>query len=79
MGIWFKWGIFKFFLIEKFKISLLFQPSIDDGQNGRNNVVTVKKSDFEVMEALTSDSIITNSQGSDLNKQQCKFSKLKLF
>jgi hypothetical protein len=74
MGIWFKRGTFKFFVIEKFKISL-FQPSVDDSQNGRNNVVTVKKSDFEVMEALTSDSIITNSQGSDLNKQQCKFSK----
>jgi hypothetical protein len=59
-----------------FKLKLLFlffQPSVDDGQNGRNNVVTVKKSDFEVMEALTSDSILTNSQSSDLNKTQCKF------
>ena len=58
----------------------LFQPSVDDGHNGRNNVVTVKKSDFEVMEALTSDSILTNSQSSDLSKQQCKvFSKFQIF
>ncbi|CAF1235917.1 unnamed protein product [Adineta steineri] len=48
----------------------LNEPSVDDGHNGRNNVVTVKKSDFEVMEALTSDSIITNSQGSGMHKQQ---------
>jgi hypothetical protein len=47
---------------------------MDDGHNGRNNIVTVKKSDFEVMEALTSDSIITNSQSSGMNKQQCKLS-----
>ncbi|CAF5128610.1 unnamed protein product, partial [Rotaria socialis] len=29
------------------------EPSKDDDRNGRNNIVTVKKSDFEVMEALT--------------------------
>jgi 5'-AMP-activated protein kinase regulatory beta subunit len=48
----------------------LNEPSKDDGHNGRNNIVTVKKSDFEVMEALTSDSILTNNQNSSLNKQQ---------
>jgi hypothetical protein len=35
--------------------------------------VTVKKSDFEVMEALTSDSILTTNQSSGVNKQQCGF------
>ena len=50
----------------------LLQASKDDGLNGRNNVVTVKKSDFEVMEALISDSIPANSQNQNLNKQQCK-------
>lgn len=33
------------------------QNSIDDNFNGKNNVVTVKKSDFEVMDALDIDSI----------------------
>ncbi|CAF1077484.1 unnamed protein product [Brachionus calyciflorus] len=33
------------------------QASIDDTFNGRNNVVTVKKSDFEVMDALEIDSM----------------------
>ncbi|CAF3856825.1 unnamed protein product [Rotaria sordida] len=47
----------------------LNEPSIEDGQNGRNNVVTVKKSDFEVMEALTWDSVIANNQNPNLNKQ----------
>ncbi|UJR36154.1 hypothetical protein I4U23_028888 [Adineta vaga] len=48
----------------------LNEPSVEDGHNGRNNIVTVKKSDFEVMEALTSDSILTNNQHSGMNKQQ---------
>jgi len=48
----------------------LNEPSKDDGHNGRNNVVTVRKSDFEVMEALQSDSILSNNQSSNLNKQQ---------
>lgn len=33
------------------------QPGIDDTFNGKNNLVVVKKSDFEVMEALAFDSI----------------------
>jgi len=45
-------------------------PSKDDGHNGRNNIVTVKKSDFEVMDALTSDWIVQNNQNSNLNRQQ---------
>ena len=53
-------------------VSLFFQPSKDDGQNNRNNIVTVKKSDFEVMEALQSDSILSNNQTTNLRKQQCK-------
>ncbi|CAF1511227.1 unnamed protein product [Adineta ricciae] len=52
----------------------LNEASKDDGLNGRNNIVTVKKSDFEVMEALISDSIPANSQNQSLNKQQCKAS-----
>ncbi|CAF1458935.1 unnamed protein product [Adineta steineri] len=48
----------------------LNELSKDDGHNGRNNVVTVKKSDFEVMEALISDSVLSNSQNSNINKQQ---------
>ncbi|CAF0924777.1 unnamed protein product [Rotaria sp. Silwood1] len=48
----------------------LNEPSVEDGQNGRSNVVTVKKSDFEVMEALTSDSILANTQSSNSNKQK---------
>jgi hypothetical protein len=59
-------------IFKVWNIFFLFQPSVDDGLNGRNNVVTVKKSDFEVMEALTSDSILTN-QSSGTSKQQCKF------
>ena len=31
------------------------QPTTNDNYGGRNNVVTVKKSDFEVMEALADD------------------------
>ncbi|CAF1128483.1 unnamed protein product [Rotaria sordida] len=46
------------------------EPSKEDGHNGRNNVVTVKKSDFEVMEALQSDSILSSNQSSTMNKQQ---------
>ncbi|CAM4890114.1 unnamed protein product [Rotaria socialis] len=46
------------------------EPSKDDDRNGRNNIVTVKKSDFEVMEALTSDSILSSSQSANLVKQQ---------
>lgn len=38
------------------------QPSIDDSFNGKNNVVTVKKSDFEVMDALAMDSVQQQSQ-----------------
>ncbi len=34
---------------------------IDDNFNGKNNIVTVKKSDFEVMDALEMDSIKTES------------------
>ena len=34
--------------------------------------MTVKKSDFEVMEALTSDSVLPSNQNPTLNKQQCK-------
>ncbi len=37
------------------------QSTIDDGFNGRNNIVTVKKSDFEVMDALAMD--IQNTVG----------------
>lgn len=33
------------------------QTTIDDTFNGKNNVVTVKKSDFEVMDALDMDSM----------------------
>jgi len=39
----------------------LTEPSLDDGHNSRNNIITVKKSDFEVMEALNSDSIRNTS------------------
>ncbi|CAF4002859.1 unnamed protein product [Rotaria magnacalcarata] len=46
-------------------------PSVDDSHSGRNNVVTVKKSDFEVMEALTLDSMAaSSSQSSSINKQK---------
>lgn len=31
------------------------QPTVDDNFNGKNNIVTVKKSDFEVMDALAMD------------------------
>jgi len=60
---------YKFFIDGRWEYDLN-EPSVDDGQNGRNNVVTVKKSDFEVMEALTSDSILTSNQNSNVNKQQ---------
>jgi len=58
---------YKFFIDGRWEYDIN-EPSVDDGHNGRNNVVTVKKSDFEVMEALTSDSIITNGRNSDLSK-----------
>jgi 5'-AMP-activated protein kinase regulatory beta subunit len=38
------------------------QTIIDDNFNGKNNIVTVKKSDFEVMDALEMDS---NQQGAN--------------
>lgn len=42
------------------------QPTIDDNYNGKNNIVVVKKSDFEVMEALDMDSMAPgNSQKSN--------------
>ena len=37
---------------------------IDDNFNGKNNIVTVKKSDFEVMDALAMDSIQQGPQKS---------------
>lgn len=40
------------------------QPIIDDTFNGKNNIVTVKKSDFEVMDALDSDSLQPSSHKS---------------
>jgi len=58
---------YKFFIDGRWEYDIN-EPSVEDGHNGRNNVVTVKKSDFEVMEALTSDSIITNGRNSDLSK-----------
>ncbi len=41
--------------------------------------MTVKKSDFEVMEALTFDSVLSNSQNSGVNKEQCKLFKFEIF
>lgn len=38
------------------------QPTVDDSFSGKNNIVTVKKSDFEVMDALDTDSTQTNNQ-----------------
>lgn len=38
------------------------QPCVNDNFNGKNNIVTVKKSDFEVMDALEMDSIKTEAQ-----------------
>lgn len=60
---------YKFFIDGRWEYDLN-EPSKDDGLNGRNNIVTVKKSDFEVMEALTSDSILQNSQSTNLSKQK---------
>ncbi|CAF2387111.1 unnamed protein product [Rotaria sp. Silwood2] len=60
---------YKFFIDGRSEYDLN-EPSVEDAQNGRNNVVTVKKSDFEVMEALTSDSILVNNQSSSLNRQK---------
>ncbi|CAF0739993.1 unnamed protein product [Didymodactylos carnosus] len=49
----------------------LTEPSVEDGHSSRNNVITVKKSDFEVMEALHSDSIHTTNQNThSINKSQ---------
>lgn len=39
------------------------QPTTDDTFNGKNNLVVVKKSDFEVMEALAFDSISQQQSG----------------
>lgn len=50
------------------------QPTIDDTFNGKNNIVKVKKSDFEVMDALESDSLApgnnskSNTSVDDLSK-----------
>lgn len=52
------------------------EPSATEGQNGLHNIVTVKKSDFEVMEALTSDSIVIDSNKPNVNKQQSHDSDL---
>lgn len=38
------------------------KPSVNDNFNGKNNIVTVKKSDFEVMDALEMDSIKTEAE-----------------
>lgn len=38
------------------------QPSVNDNFNGKNNTVTVKKSDFEVMDALEMDSIKSEAE-----------------
>lgn len=54
---------YKFFIDGRWEYDLN-EPSVDDGHSGRNNTVTVKKSDFEVMEALTSDSILTTNPSS---------------
>ncbi|RMZ98038.1 5 -AMP-activated kinase subunit beta-2 [Brachionus plicatilis] len=49
------------------------QASIDDNFNGKNNIVTVRKTDFEVMDALEIDSIApigqkSNQSNDDLSK-----------
>jgi 5'-AMP-activated protein kinase regulatory beta subunit len=38
------------------------QTCVDDNFNGKNNVVVVKKSDFEVMDALEMDSIKSEAE-----------------
>ncbi|CAF2034405.1 unnamed protein product [Rotaria magnacalcarata] len=61
---------YKFFIDGRWEYDLN-EPSVDDSHSGRNNVVTVKKSDFEVMEALTLDSMAaSSSQSSSINKQK---------
>lgn len=45
------------------------QASIDDNFNGKNNIVSVKKTDFEVMDALDIDSIAPVGQ----KNNQCRF------
>lgn len=40
------------------------QPSVNDNFNGKNNIVTVFKSDFEVMDALEMDSIKNETEKS---------------
>jgi hypothetical protein len=45
-----------------------FKPCVDDTFCGKNNIVVVKKSDFEVMEALTMDSIQQQAQKSSNSK-----------
>jgi 5'-AMP-activated protein kinase, regulatory beta subunit len=37
------------------------QATVDDHFNGKNNIVIVKKSDFEVMDALANDQLKNNS------------------
>jgi len=43
------------------------QHSINDNFNGKNNIVTVKQSDFEVMDALEMDSIKTEAERTACN------------
>lgn len=45
-----------------------FKTIVDDNYNGKNNIVTVKKSDFEVMDALEMDSIKTEAERSSSSK-----------
>jgi hypothetical protein len=36
-------------------LSFISKPTVNDNFNGKNNIVVVKKSDFEVMDALEND------------------------
>lgn len=45
------------------------QTVVDDNFNGKNNIVTVKKSDFEVMDALEMDSIKTEAERNGSNTE----------
>lgn len=52
----------------KFCIASIKQPTTNDNFGGRNNVINVKKSDFEVFQALESDATASIGSAGSISK-----------
>ena len=55
---------------------LLLKENVNDNFNGRNNLITVNESDFDVTEALIKDETAEREHSSSVNSLTSKFCSL---